>query len=156
MSNNVWSLKNVDYSEKGKQFEVVVEGQVKQQTTIYTALDYAGNKWYYTEEGHSYILDSRRRRGSHWFVERYLSKIPVIVRNPIIIGRDPLDKNKKFYYGLISVAEHNYQKLLFVVVMQTLPKMVVWNFYWLEQQRVPSNVIILYRTKWARRHLRGR
>ena len=52
MSTDVFDLHNVDYSEKGMELEIIVEGQRKLQTVVYSALDYLGEKWYYTEEGH--------------------------------------------------------------------------------------------------------
>jgi len=51
-STDVFALRNVDYSEKGMELEIIVEGQIRLQTVIYSALDYLGEKWYYTEEGH--------------------------------------------------------------------------------------------------------
>jgi hypothetical protein len=52
MSTDAFALRNVDYSEKGMELEIIVEGQIRLQMVIYSALDYLGEKWYYTEEGH--------------------------------------------------------------------------------------------------------
>ena len=45
--NDVFSLRNVDYSETGMELEIIVEEQRKLQTVIYSTLDYLGEKWYY-------------------------------------------------------------------------------------------------------------
>ena len=45
--DDVFSLHNVDYSEKGMELEIIVEGQIRLQTVIYSTLDYSGEKWYY-------------------------------------------------------------------------------------------------------------
>ena len=45
--DDVFSLCNVDYSEKGMEQEIIVEGQIRLQTVIYSTLDYSGEKWYY-------------------------------------------------------------------------------------------------------------
>ena len=44
MSVDVFSLRNVDYAEKGTQVEIVVAGRPRPQTVIYTVLDYQGEK----------------------------------------------------------------------------------------------------------------
>jgi len=99
MNTDVFALRNVDYSEKGMELEIVVEGESRLQTVIYSALDYSGEKWYYTQEGHQYILDARSRRGRQRFMKGYLDKIPVIVRQPIIVGQDVDQPQNLFYYG---------------------------------------------------------
>ena len=45
--DDVFSLHNEDYSEKGTEQEIIVEGQRKLQTVIYSTVDYQGEKWYY-------------------------------------------------------------------------------------------------------------
>ena len=45
--DDVFSLRNVDYSEKGMEQEIIVEGQIRLQMVIYSTLDYSGEKWYY-------------------------------------------------------------------------------------------------------------
>jgi hypothetical protein len=154
--DDVFSLRNVDYSEKGMVQEIIVEGRRKRQTVIYSALDYLGEKWYYTEEGHRYILDARSRRGRQWFVKGYLDKIPVIVRQPIIVGQDSDQPQNLFYYGAVAIEEHGFKRELLAVVMRKSNVNVVWDFYWVEKNKVPRKVAVLYRTKGAARYLRGR
>jgi hypothetical protein len=57
MSTDVFTLRNVDYSEKGVRLEIVVEGQRKLQTVIYAGVDHQGEKWYYTQEGHQFSVE---------------------------------------------------------------------------------------------------
>jgi len=116
MSTDVFALHNVDYSEKGMEQGIIVEGRRKLQTVIYSTLDYLGEKWYYTEEGHRYILDARSRRGRQRFVKGYLDKIPVIVRQPIIVGRDSDQPQNLFYYGAVAIEEHGFKRELLAVV----------------------------------------
>jgi hypothetical protein len=156
MSNDVFALRNVDYSEKGAELEIVIEGQGKRQTVIYAGVDYQGEKWYYTQEGHQYILDARRGRVSQRFVIDYLDKIPVIIRQPVATGRDVRYKENYLYFGEIPVAERGYKKELFVVLMKKTNINVVWNFYWLEDGKIPHSLDVLYRTRRARKYLRGR
>ena len=155
-ADDVFSLCNVDYSEKGMELEIIVEGQRKLQTVIYSTVDYQGEKWYYTQEGHQYILDARRGRVSQRFVTGYLDKIPVIIRQPIATGRDVRYKENYLYFGEIAVAECGYKKELFVVLMKKANINVVWNFYWLEDGKIPHSVDVLYRTRRAGKYLRGR
>ncbi len=154
--DDVFSLHNVDYSEKGMEQEIIVEGQRKLQTVIYSALDYLGEKWYYTEEGHRYILDARSRRGRQRFVKGYLDKIPVIVRQPIIVGQDSDQPQNLFYYGAVAIEEHGFKRELLAVVMKKSNISVVWDIYWVEKNKVPRKVAVLYRAKGAGRYLRGR
>jgi len=112
--------------------------------------------WYYTEEGHQYILDARRRRAGQRFVTGYPDKIPVIIRQPIAIGKGVRCKENHFYFGEIAVAERGYKKELFVVLMRKTNINVVWNFYWLEDGKIPHGVDVFYRTRRARKYLRGR
>ena len=156
MSTDVFALRNVDYSEKGAELEIVVEEQIRLQTVVYSALDYSGEKWYYTEEGHRYILDARSRRGRQRFVKSYLDRIPVIVRQPIIVGRDSDQPQNLLYYGAVAIEEHGFKRALLAVVMSKSNISVVWDFYWVEKNKVPRKVAVLYRTKGAARHLRGR
>lgn len=95
----------MDYSEKGAELEVLVAGRLRSQTVIYSSVDHEGEKWYYTKEGHQYILDARRKRASQRFVLRYLDKIPVLVRQPIATGRDINCQDNYFYFGEITVLE---------------------------------------------------
>lgn len=118
MSTDVFALRNVDYSEKGMEQEIIVEAQRQLQTVIYAGVDYQGERWYYTQEGHRYILDARRERVSQRFVTDYLDKIPVIIRQPIATGRDVRYKENYLYFGEIAVAERGYRKELFVVLMK--------------------------------------
>ena len=46
-ADDVFSLHNVDYSEKGTEQEIIVEEQRKLQTVMYSTVDYLGEKWYY-------------------------------------------------------------------------------------------------------------
>ncbi len=156
MSTDVFALRNVDYSEKGARLEIIVDGQRKLQTVIYAGVDYQGEKWYYTEEGHRYILDARSRRGRQRFVKGYLDEIPVIVRQPIIVGQDSDQPQNLFYYGAVAIEEHGFKKELLAVVMKKSNINVVWDFYWVEKNKLPRKVVVLYRTKGAARYLRGR
>ena len=44
MSTDVFALRNVDYSEKGAELEIVVEEQRKRQAVIYAGVDYQGDR----------------------------------------------------------------------------------------------------------------
>jgi len=156
MSTDVFALHNVDYSEKGMEQEIIVEGRRKLQTVIYSTLDYLGEKWYYTEEGHRYILDARSRRGRQRFVKGYLDRIPVIVRQPIIVGRDSDQPQNLFYYGAVAIEEHGFKRELLAVVMKKSNVNVVWDLYWVEKNKAPRKVAVFYRAKGAGRYLRGR
>jgi len=156
MNTDVFALRNVDYSEKGMELEIVVEGESRLQTVIYSALDYSGEKWYYTQEGHQYILDARSRRGRQRFMKGYLDKIPVIVRQPIIVGQDVDQPQNLFYYGAIAIEEHGFKRELLAVVMKKSNVNVIWDLYWVEKNKVPRKVAVLYQTKGVGRYLRGR
>ena len=54
------------------------------------------------------------------------------------------------------MAECGYKKELFVVLMKKANINVVWNFYWLEDGKIPHSVDVLYRTRRARKYVRGR
>ena|GEM_PF-1310977 len=153
MSTDVFALRNVDYSEKGIELEIIVEGQCELQTVIYSALDYSGEKWYYTQEGHQYILDARSRRGRQRFVKGYLDKIPVIVRQPIIVGRDSDQPQNLFYYGAVAIEEHGFKRELLAVVMKKSSINVIWDLYWVEKNKAPRKVAVLYRAKGGGRYL---
>ena len=56
----------------------------------------------------------------------------------------------------IAVLERGRKKELFVVLMKRTNINVVWNFYWLEDGRIPRSVEVLHRARKARRYLRGR
>ncbi len=156
MTTDVFALRNVDYSEKGAALEIIIEGQGKRQAVIYAGVDYQDEKWYYTQEGHRYILDARRRRGRQRFVKDYLDKIPVIVRQPIIVGRDSDQPQNLLYYGAVAIEEHGFKRELLAVVMKKSNISVIWDFYWVEKNKVPGKVAVLYRAKGAARYLRGR
>ena len=47
MSIDVFTLRDVDYSEKGTQVGIIVAGRPRPQTVIYTVLDCQGEKCYY-------------------------------------------------------------------------------------------------------------
>ena len=152
-ADDVFSLRNVDYSETGMELEIIVEEQRKLQTVIYSTVDYLGEKWYYTEEGHRYILDARSRRGRQRFVKGYLDKIPVIVRQPMIVGQDSDQPQNLFYYGAVAIEEHGFKRELLAVVMKKSNISVVWDLYWVEKNKVPRKVAVLYRAKGAGRYL---
>jgi hypothetical protein len=156
MSVDVFTLRGVDYSERGTQTEIVVAGQSRPQTVIYAVLDYQGEKCYYTEEGHRYILDSRRSRTIQRFTVNYLDRIPRIIRHPIGIGKDLGQMQTVLYFGEIAIEEHAYRKRLFVVVVKEGLVKVIWNFYWLENARIPDRVKLVYRTNQIRRYVRKR
>ena len=137
-----------------KEPEISVQGRMVTQTVIYSSVDYLGEKWYYTQEGHRYIMGSRRERAQQQFVEGYLDKIPIIVRQPVAVGKDAGQDENYLSFGEVSVAEHGRKKELFAVVMKKTNANVVWNLYWLEGHKIPHRVEILYRTKAARKYLR--
>jgi len=70
--DDVFSLHNVDYSEKGMELEIIVEGQRKLQTVIYSTVDYQGEKWYYGGRGKLENGKGKRDKGrripSSWCV----------------------------------------------------------------------------------------
>lgn len=156
MSVDVFTLQDVDYSEKGTQVEIVIAGRPRPQMVIYTVLDYQGEKCYYTKEGHRYILDSRHSRTIQRFAVNYLDRIPRIIRQPIGVGEDPKERQTILYFGEIAVKEHAYRKRLFAVVVKEGLVKVIWNFYWLEDGKMPARVRLVYQTKRIRRYVRKR
>ena len=113
-------------------------------------------KCYYTEEGHRYILHSRHGRTIQRFAIDYLDRISRIIRQPIGVARDPQDAQTVLYFGEIAVEEYAYRKRLFVVVVKKDVVRVVWNFYWLENEKIPDRVRLIYRTRYIRRYVRKR
>jgi hypothetical protein len=81
-SANIYSLKQVDYTERGQQVEVIVGGVAKRQTVIFSGIDYWGEKYYFTEQGLRYIQDSRHKLPGQNFILNYLHKIPIILKAP--------------------------------------------------------------------------
>jgi len=156
MSVDVFTLRDVDYSEKGTRVEIVVAGRPRPQTVIYAVLDYQGEKCYYTEEGHRYILDSRHSRTIQRLAVGYLDKIPRIIRQPIGVGKDPQEMQTILYFGEIGIKEHAYKKRLFAVVVKEGLVRVIWNFYWLENGKIPERIRLVYRTRRIRRYVRKR
>jgi hypothetical protein len=75
----LYRLRQVDYSQQGETIHVIIDGIAKPQTIIYSAADYFGEKYHFTEEGWRYIKDSREERLEQRFVLNHLDKIPTIL-----------------------------------------------------------------------------
>jgi hypothetical protein len=150
----LYRLKQVDYSQRGEIIYVVVNGVAKPQTVIYSAEDCFGEKYYFTEEGLRYIKDSREERPEQQFVLNHLDKIVTILKTPIIVGKSKIYKNNFLYFKPIATKERNYKKLLFVVLLKKSNFNVVWNFYYVEGNKISEATEVFYKTKDAKKYLR--
>jgi hypothetical protein len=133
---------------------VKVDGIIKPQTVIFSVMDCFGEKCYFTEEGLRYIIDSRTERPEQWFVLNHYDKIATILKAPIIVGKSKSDPDNYLYFKSIAVKERHYKRRLFVVALKKSDFNVVWNFYYVEGNRIPEATEVVYKTKDAKKHLR--
>ncbi len=146
-SAKIYNLKRVDYSERGRQVEIIVEGVPKPQTVIFSGTDCFAEKYYFTEQGLRYIRDSRLKRHRQNFVLNYIAKIPIILGSPQLVARN-IDKSKHYLFcDKIAIREYGNKKCLLGVVLIKANINVVWNFYWLQENRVPIETEIIYKSK---------
>lgn len=150
----LYRLKQVDYSQRGETILVHGDGIIKPQTVIFSTMDCFGEKCYFTEEGWRYIIDSRTERPEQWFVLNHYDKIATILKTPIIVGKSKSDPDNYLYFKPMAVKERYYKKLLFVVALKKSGLNIVWNFYYVEGNRIPEATEVLYKTKDAKKHLR--
>ena len=146
-SANIYNLKRVDYSERGQSVEIIVDGVPKRQTIIFSGTDYFGEKYYFTEEGLRYIQDSRHRRPQQSLVFNYLIKIPIILKSPQVIARNVRYPDRHLFCDKVSIKERGNKKSLLGVVLSKANVNVVWNFYWLEESKLPELFEIIYKRK---------
>jgi len=150
----LYRLKNVDYSQRGEIVSIIVDGIVKPQTVIFSGVDYFGERYYFTEEGWRYIIDSRRKRFDHSFVLQHLDKIPVILKSPIIVARHPnIDSNYLFLKDTMFT-ESTRKKILLLVVLKKSNINVVWNYLWQEESKTPKGSEVIFRSRGAKKYLR--
>jgi hypothetical protein len=146
-TGSIYNLTQVDYSAHGQIVEIVVDGVPKPQTVIFSGLDCFGETYYFTEEGLRYITDSRHDRPRQKFVLHYLDKIPKTMKNPMQFGHNLKEPDNFIYFQKYAIKEHRHKNELLAVVLKKSNINVVWNFYWIEDGKVPSHIEILQRFK---------
>ncbi len=146
-SASIYSLKQVDYSERGQQVEIIVDSVPKRQTIVFSGTDYFGEKYYFTEQDLRYIQDSRLFRPRQSFVLSYVNKIPIILGSPQLVARNLDHPDHYLFCEKVAIKEHHNQKLLLGVVLIKSNINVVWNFYWLEKNKLPGTAEIIYKSK---------
>jgi hypothetical protein len=151
---SVHHLKHVDYSERGQTVEIIVDGVPKRQTVIFSGIDCFGDIYYFTEQGLRYITDSRNQRSAQKFVLHHLEKIPTILKTPLIIGRNLEKPDNYLYFKEFAIKERRYRKLLFVVILKKSNIHVIWNFYYLSDNKVPKEIEIIHKSKGSAKYLR--
>jgi len=150
----LYRLKQVDYSQQGETIHVIIDGITKPQTIIYSATDYLGEKYHFTEESWRYIKDSREERLEQRFVLNHLDRIPTILKEPIIVGKSGDNAQHHLYFRPMAIAESHYKKLLFVVVLRKSVHNLVWNFYYVKNDKIPETTQVFFKTKEAKKYLR--
>jgi hypothetical protein len=151
--SNLYGLKNVDYARSGQEVKILVDNASISQSVIFSGTDYYGDTYHFTEQGLRYITDSRSARPTQNFVLNYLDKIPIILKTPLIIGINTEKTENYLYFRKIAIKEFHYKKRLFVVILKKSNINVVWNFYWLSQNKVPQKTEILFRTRGSAKYL---
>jgi hypothetical protein len=146
-SANIYSLKQVDYAERGQQVEIIVDGVPKRQTIIFSGTDYFGEKYYFTEQGLRYIQESRLKRRWQNVMPNYLAKIPIILRSPQLVARNIEQPEHYLFCDKVAIKEYGNKKCLLGVVLIRANINVVWNFYWLQENRAPIETEIIYKIK---------
>jgi hypothetical protein len=146
-SANIYNLKHVDYSERGQRIEIIVDGITKPQTVIFSGMDCFGEKYYFTEQGLRYIRDSRPIRPWQNFILNYLHKIPIILKSPQLVGRDVRYLNHYLFFDKFVIKERGNKRCLLGVVLIKSNINVVWNFYWLEENKTPGHTETIYKSK---------
>lgn len=144
-SVGLYNLKNVDYSERGEIGQIIVDGVPKLQTVIFTGTDCFGEKYYFTEQGLRYIQDSRLKRPRQHFVLHYFDKIPIILRSPQLVARDMDHRNNYLFCSEVAVKENGNKKCLLCVLVIKSNINAVWNFYWLQENKLPKAAEIIYK-----------
>ena len=143
-NTSIYQLKNVDYSERGRTLEIIVDGVRKPQTVIFSGIDCLGEKYYFTEQGLRYIQDSRHKRPWQTVVLNYLEKIPPILKVPQLVARH-LDRADHYLFcERVAIAEYGNRKCLLGVLLIKANINVVWNLYWLEGNKPPQATEIIY------------
>jgi hypothetical protein len=146
-NTSLYNLEQVDYSERGQRIEIIVDGVPKPQTVIFSGIDHLGEKYYFTEQGLRYIQDSRLKRPWQRVLLYYLHKIPIILRSPQLIARSKNFRDHYLFFDRAVIKERGNKKCLLCVVLIKSNINVVWNFYWLEENRMPEEVEIIYKSK---------
>ena len=151
----LYRLKNVDYSQRGEIVSIIVDGIVKSQTVIFSGVDYFGERYYLTEEGWRYIIDSRRKRSGQDFILKHLDKIPAVLKAPIIVARHPqkASSNHLFLKDVVF-PESAHKKIFLLVVLKKSNINIVWNYLWQEGSKIPEGSEIIFRSHNAKRYLR--
>lgn len=139
----IYDLKDVDYSERGKDLEIIVDGIPKPQTVIFSGTDCFGEKYYFTEQGLRYIQDSRDRRPQQNFVLNYVEKIPIILKSPTLLARHRNYPDRYLFCNSFAIKNLRYRKSLLGVVLIKSNINSVWNFYWLEENKAPKSYEII-------------
>jgi hypothetical protein len=150
----LYRLKQVDYSQRGHVIHAIVDGIAKPQTVIFSTTDCFNEKCYFSEEGLRYIIDSRTARREQRFVLDHLDKIVTSLKSPVIVGKNRDVMENYLYFKPLAIAEHQYKKLLFVVVLKKSNFNIVWNFYYLKSGKIPEATEVFYKTKEAKKFLR--
>jgi hypothetical protein len=146
-NTNLYNLKQVDYSERGRTVEIFVDGVPKSQTIIFSGTDCFGENYYFTEQGLRYIRDSRLRRLWQHFVLDYFNKIPIILRSPQIVARETDYDDRYLFCKRFTIKERSNRKCLLCVVLIKTNVNIVWNFYWLQENRLPGATAIIYKRR---------
>jgi hypothetical protein len=155
IDSGLYRLKNVDYSQRGEIVSIIVDGIVKPQTVIFSGVDYFGERYYFTEEGGRYIIDSRHKRSGQDFILKHLDKIPAVLKSPIIVARHPQKASSNYLFLKdTSFSESSHKKILLLVVLKKSNINVVWNCLWQEGNKVPEGSEIIFRSRNAKRYLR--
>jgi len=147
-------LKNVDYTRRGETVTIILDGEPRQQTVIFSGNDYWDERYYFTEEGLRYIQDSRRRRPWQEFVLDHLDKIPSILKAPDVVGRSIIDPSSHVYGKEFSRRTSQRTRHLFIAVLKKTNINVVWNLYCAEENHVPHETEILHVGKSGQKFLR--
>ncbi|MCI0695440.1 hypothetical protein L0337_25970 [candidate division KSB1 bacterium] len=150
----LYRLKHVDYSQRGDVVSIIVDGIVKPQTVIFSGVDYIGERYYFTEEGLRYISDSRHKRIEQDFILKHLSKIPTVLKSPLIVARHHKISNNYLFLKDAQLPGPSRKKILLLVVLKKSNINVVWNYLWQEENKVPKDSEVIFRSRSAKRYLR--
>jgi hypothetical protein len=146
-NTSLYNLKQVDYSERGQRVEIIVDGVPKPQMVVFSGTDCFGEKYYFTEQGLKYIQDSRLKRSWQNLVPNYLAKIPVILRFPELVARNIDRPDHYLFCDRVAIREYGNRKCLLGVLLIKSNINVVWNFYWLQENKPPKATEIIYKSK---------
>lgn len=84
----------------------------------------------------------------------YFSKIPIILKSPQLIARNISFPNRYLFFDRVVIKELDNEKCLLCVVLIKSNINVVWNFYWLEENKVPAKTEIIYKSKSYKKNKR--